>query len=62
MMLNPDENSRTYSSVYNDLEYIGWSMLFSRCAWAHDESDSDTWMYIDAGEEVSIAGISIQSR
>jgi hypothetical protein len=57
---NPSEDSRTYSSVYNN-DAIGTgharSMLYSLWYWAALTNDSDQWMTIDAGSDITIFGL-----
>jgi hypothetical protein len=50
--INPPENSRKYSSIYNNDSIgsgHGQSMLDSPVDWAALSNNKDQWMTIDAG-------------
>jgi hypothetical protein len=58
--LNPSEDKRTYYSAW-DVDAV-LSMLDSRNAWSAGTSDIYQWLTIDAEQEYSIAGITIQGK
>jgi len=65
-LLDPTEENRTYSSIFND-DSIGTgharSSIASKQAWSAKINDKDQWIIIDAGYVVdSIAGVALMKR
>jgi hypothetical protein len=63
--LNPPEEQRTYSSVWdNDRPGVGHarSMINSPQAWSAGKCDQLQWMVIDAGSVISAEGVQVQHR
>jgi hypothetical protein len=64
-MINPAENKRTYSSVWNDdAAGTGFarSMIGSTQAWSSQHNDKDQWVKMDLESEMSVAGLVVQDR
>jgi len=64
-MLNPAENQRLYSSIWgNDAigTSHGRSMIDSAQAWSALRNDVHQWMTIDAGKNVLLGGLVVQTR
>jgi hypothetical protein len=64
-LINPDEQARTYSSVYSDNgKGTGHarSMLNSPQAWSAKHNADGEWMQIDLAEEKCIRGVVVQGR
>jgi len=60
-IINPPEQSRTYSSVFNNGNHKR-SMINSPQAWSAGRLSPGEWMVIDLGKEAIIAGVATQSR
>jgi len=62
---NPDENKRSYSSVFNN-DQIGTGHAQSKLdcseAWSAGKNDNNQWIKIDLDYEMNIIGIIIQIR
>jgi hypothetical protein len=64
-LINPHEQERTYSSVYNDNEKgtgHAQSMLNSPQAWSAKHNSEGEWMQLDLGEEKCVRGVVVQGR
>ena len=63
LILNLSEQSRSYSSVYNN-NAIGTgyarSMIDSDQTWAAGSNNTSQWLIMDIGEEKTIIGVQIQ--
>jgi len=60
-IINPPEQSRTYSSVFNNGNHKR-SMINSPQAWSAGRLSPGEWMVIDLGKEAIIAGVATQAR
>jgi len=61
-IMNPPEQSRTYSTSYNNDPGHKRSMINSAQAWSAGHQSPGDWMLIDLGKEAIIAGVVTQAR